>query len=74
MIKFANKKDLPKNIETERNLINQYISRQIDLSNELISSIKNIKIGATKKCTLKYYLGGYSTDFIKSLNRKKGIK
>lgn len=43
MIKFANKKDLPKNIETERNLINQYISRQIDLSNELISSIKIFK-------------------------------
>ena len=38
---------------------------------QIISSRPNIKIGTTKKCTLKYYLGGYSTDFNKSLKRTK---
>ena len=37
----------------------------------LISARKDIKIGATKECTLKYYLGGYSTEFNKSLKRTK---
>lgn len=41
MIKLANKKELAKKIELERNLIDLNISRQIDLSNELVSSIKN---------------------------------
>ncbi len=38
---------------------------------KLITSRNDIKIGSTKKCTLKYYLGGYSTDFNKSLKRGK---
>ena len=38
---------------------------------QLISSKLGEKIGSTKKCTLKYYLGGYSTDFNQSLKRKK---
>ena len=72
-------------IETEimRNILFPELYSKEDIANnivedkkfyKLISSIKNIKIGTTKKCTLRYYLGGYSTDFNKSLIRKKGIK
>ena len=53
------RKDIEKNIVEDKKFY------------KLISAKLGKKIGSTQKCTLKYYLGGYSTDFNRSLKRKK---